>query len=90
MVVNMAGCVKGGSRMVKEHKWFTDIDWEAVYNGQVLVGFLFSSFAAALLLGTFLSLRLPGCHPLKCPSVVECDKNTLQVSTPKRENAVVK
>lgn len=31
-----AGCVKGGSKSVKEHKWFADVDWEAVYNGQVI------------------------------------------------------
>lgn len=30
-----AGCMKGGSRAVKEHKWFQGMDWEAVYNGQV-------------------------------------------------------
>ncbi|CAM9103226.1 unnamed protein product [Discosporangium mesarthrocarpum] len=34
------GCVKGGSKMVKEHKWFTGIDWDAVYNGQVDPPFL--------------------------------------------------
>lgn len=27
--------MKGGSRAVKEHKWFQGMDWEAVYNGQV-------------------------------------------------------
>lgn len=31
----IAGCMKGGSRAVKEHKWFQGMDWEAVYNGQV-------------------------------------------------------
>lgn len=30
-----AGCMKGGSRTVKEHKWFAGMDWEAVFNGQV-------------------------------------------------------
>ncbi|CAM9987587.1 unnamed protein product [Ectocarpus sp. 6 AP-2014] len=34
------GCMKGGSRAVKEHKWFHGIDWEAVYNGQVEAPFL--------------------------------------------------
>ncbi|CAM9816494.1 unnamed protein product [Chrysoparadoxa australica] len=29
------GCVKGGSRAVKEHKWFAGIDWDAIYNGQI-------------------------------------------------------
>ncbi|CAN0566192.1 unnamed protein product, partial [Ectocarpus sp. 12 AP-2014] len=24
------GCMKGGSRAVKEHKWFHGMDWEAV------------------------------------------------------------
>lgn len=27
--------MKGGSRSVKEHKWFSGMDWEAVYKGQV-------------------------------------------------------
>lgn len=37
---NRLGCMKGSSRSVKEHKWFSGLDWDAVYNGQVEAPFL--------------------------------------------------
>eukprot|EP00904_Undaria_pinnatifida_P006548 jgi/Undpi1/3022/HiC_scaffold_14.g06399.m1 len=37
---NRLGCMKGGSRSVKEHKWFNGMDWEAVYKGQMEAPFL--------------------------------------------------
>lgn len=27
--------MKGGSKEIKEHKWFAGMDWDAVYHGQV-------------------------------------------------------
>lgn len=34
--VEGAGCMKGGSKEIKEHKWFAGMDWDAVYRGQVM------------------------------------------------------
>ncbi|CAM9168424.1 unnamed protein product, partial [Phaeothamnion confervicola] len=34
------GCLKGGAKTVKEHKWFEDLDWDAVFAGQVEPPFL--------------------------------------------------
>ncbi|CAM9381802.1 unnamed protein product [Choristocarpus tenellus] len=34
------GCMKGGPQMIREHKWFVGMDWNAVYNGQVSAPFL--------------------------------------------------
>ncbi|CAN0151670.1 unnamed protein product [Ascophyllum nodosum] len=37
---NRLGCVKGGAKTVKEHKWFAGMDWDAVFRGQVEAPFL--------------------------------------------------
>jgi hypothetical protein len=31
------GCIKGGGRAVREHKWFDGLDWDALYEGKLEV-----------------------------------------------------